>query len=217
MCRSGAAGVMAKCHTRRGCPPNGRGGVSTLYRPRSSIKTPIRNATKAIPNSIISIKVMTPTVYLLILDTYAFSGPRMIVAAKGPEPPIEVDPGPFAYRLTRSSLTTASSKEPLHRLVVGLGAVLVEAVASHALGPCSHYSLVPGVGERGLSLAREVGAREIIYITLHPLAAIALAEGNYERASRLFEEGLTLSSVVRRGVQRRLLPGEARDDRRTRR
>ena len=45
-----------------------------------------------------------------------------------------------------------------------------------------------------MSLAREVGAREIIYITLHPLAAIALAEGNYERASRLFEEGLTLSS-----------------------
>ena len=52
------------------------------------------------------------------------------------------------------------------------------------------------LAERGLSLAREVGAREIIYITLNPLAAIALAEGDYEHASRLFAEGLTLSSEL---------------------
>jgi hypothetical protein len=85
-CRSeNAAGVMAQCHTRRGCPPNGRGWVSTLYRPRRSIKTPIRNATKAIPNSMISIKVMTPTVYLPALDTEVLSRPRMIVAGKGQE------------------------------------------------------------------------------------------------------------------------------------
>ena len=52
------------------------------------------------------------------------------------------------------------------------------------------------LAERGPSLAREVGAREIIYITLNPLAAIALAEGDYEPASRLFAEGLTLSSEL---------------------
>src|SRR3712207_8185153 len=52
------------------------------------------------------------------------------------------------------------------------------------------------LAERGPSLAREVGAREIIYITLNPLAAIALAEGDHENASRLFEEGLTLSSEL---------------------
>ena len=42
------------------------------------------------------------------------------------------------------------------------------------------------LAERGLSLAREVGAREIIYSTLNPLAAIALAEGDLEHASRLW-------------------------------
>lgn len=52
------------------------------------------------------------------------------------------------------------------------------------------------LAERGLSLAREVGARDILYVTLHPLAAIALAEGDHERAARLFEEGLTLSAEV---------------------
>jgi hypothetical protein len=41
-----------------------------------------------------------------------------------------------------------------------------------------------------------VGAREIIYVTLNPLAAIALADGDYEHASRLFAEGLTLSSEL---------------------
>jgi hypothetical protein len=45
-------------------------------------------------------------------------------------------------------------------------------------------------------LAREVGARDVLYVTLHPLAAIALAEGDNERAARLFEEGLTLSAEV---------------------
>ena len=64
---------------------NGKGLGFDPYRPRSSIKTPIRNTTKAIPNSIISIKVMTPTVYLPALDTYVLSGPRMIVAGKGQE------------------------------------------------------------------------------------------------------------------------------------
>jgi hypothetical protein len=39
-------------------------GVSILYRLLSSIKTPITNTTKAIPNNAISIKVMTLTVYL---------------------------------------------------------------------------------------------------------------------------------------------------------
>ena len=45
-----------------------RAGVSILYRLLSSIKTPITNTTKAIPNNTISIKVMTLTVYLLALN-----------------------------------------------------------------------------------------------------------------------------------------------------
>ncbi len=52
------------------------------------------------------------------------------------------------------------------------------------------------LAERGLSLAREVGARDITYVTLYPLATIALLEGDNERARRLFEEGLRLSSEV---------------------
>jgi hypothetical protein len=46
-------------------------GVSILYRLLSSIKTPITNTTKAIPNNAISIKVMTLTVYLPTLDLRA--------------------------------------------------------------------------------------------------------------------------------------------------
>jgi predicted ATPase/DNA-binding XRE family transcriptional regulator len=52
------------------------------------------------------------------------------------------------------------------------------------------------LAERALSLAREVGARDVLYVALHPLAAIALAEGDNERAAQLFEEGLTLSAEV---------------------
>jgi non-specific serine/threonine protein kinase len=52
------------------------------------------------------------------------------------------------------------------------------------------------LAEQALSLAREVGARDVLYVSLHPLAAIALAEGDHERAARLFEEGLTLSAEV---------------------
>ena len=44
---------------------------SRLYRLLSSIKTPITNTTKAIPNNAISIKVMTLTVYLPTLDLRA--------------------------------------------------------------------------------------------------------------------------------------------------
>ena len=61
--------------------------MSILYRLRNRTKTPMTNTTKAIPNNAISIRVMTPTVYLPALDPYALSGPRMIVAAKRPEPP----------------------------------------------------------------------------------------------------------------------------------
>ena len=52
------------------------------------------------------------------------------------------------------------------------------------------------LAEKGLSLAREVGARDAIYLTLHALATVAQAEGDHERAARLFGEGLTLSAEV---------------------
>jgi non-specific serine/threonine protein kinase len=45
-------------------------------------------------------------------------------------------------------------------------------------------------------LAREIGAREVIFVALHPLAAIALADGDDEQAAQLFEEGLSLSAEV---------------------
>src|SRR3712207_3976317 len=50
------------------------------------------------------------------------------------------------------------------------------------------------LAEKGLSLAREVGARDAIYLTLHALATVARAEGDHERAAHLFGEGLTLSA-----------------------
>jgi predicted ATPase/DNA-binding XRE family transcriptional regulator len=53
-----------------------------------------------------------------------------------------------------------------------------------------------GFAERGLDLARGVGARDILYVTLHPLAAIALAQGDYEGARRLFEESARLALEV---------------------
>jgi predicted ATPase/transcriptional regulator with XRE-family HTH domain len=53
------------------------------------------------------------------------------------------------------------------------------------------------LAERALSLAREPGgARDVVYIVLHPLAVIARAESNHERAARLLEEGLTLSGEI---------------------
>jgi hypothetical protein len=53
------------------------------------------------------------------------------------------------------------------------------------------------VAERALSLAREPGeARDVVCIALHPLAAVASAEGDHERAARLLEESLTLSVEI---------------------
>ena len=53
-----------------------------------------------------------------------------------------------------------------------------------------------GFAERGLKLAREIGARDVRYVNLHPLAVIARAEGDYERAHRLFEEGAQVALEV---------------------
>jgi tetratricopeptide (TPR) repeat protein len=52
------------------------------------------------------------------------------------------------------------------------------------------------LAEKGLSLAREVGAGDALYLTLHALATVARAEGDHERAVRLFGEGLSLSAEV---------------------
>ena len=53
------------------------------------------------------------------------------------------------------------------------------------------------LAERALSLAREPGgARDVVYVVLHPLAAVARAEGDHERAARLLVEGLTLSVEI---------------------
>jgi non-specific serine/threonine protein kinase len=52
------------------------------------------------------------------------------------------------------------------------------------------------LAEKGLSLAREVGARDAVYLTLHALATVARAEGDHERAAGLFGEGLALSAEV---------------------
>jgi hypothetical protein len=62
-------------------------GVSNLHQLLSSIKTPIRNTTKAIPNNTISIKVKTLTVYLPTLDLRArIAGLTGMVAARVPKP-----------------------------------------------------------------------------------------------------------------------------------
>src|SRR5215210_6405745 len=50
------------------------------------------------------------------------------------------------------------------------------------------------LAERALSLAREPGgASDVVCVALHPLAAVAHAEGDHERAARLLEESLMLS------------------------
>ena len=53
----------------------------------------------------ISIRVMTPTVYLPAFDPYALSGPRMIAAAKGRGPGAE-DPGPVGFPTELDALLT---------------------------------------------------------------------------------------------------------------
>ena len=53
------------------------------------------------------------------------------------------------------------------------------------------------LAERALSLARgSEGARDVLYVALHPLAAMASAEGAHERAARLLEESLRLSVEI---------------------
>lgn len=52
------------------------------------------------------------------------------------------------------------------------------------------------MAEKGLSLARQIGATDALYITLHALAAVARAESDRERAAQLLGEGLTLSAEV---------------------
>ena len=53
------------------------------------------------------------------------------------------------------------------------------------------------LAERALSLAREPGgAKDVVCVALHPLAAVASSEGDYERAAQLLEESLTLSVEI---------------------
>jgi non-specific serine/threonine protein kinase len=67
------------------------------------------------------------------------------------------------------------------------------AAASLSQGDVAHAR---HLAEKGLSLAREIGARDALYVTLHVLAAVARSEGDRERAAWLFGEGLTLSAEV---------------------
>ena len=73
------------------------------------------NTTNAIPNSAISIRVMTPTMYLPALDPYALSGSRMMVAAKGPEPRLGPRPGRLstALALTEAAYVEAKRQRSL--------------------------------------------------------------------------------------------------------
>ncbi len=57
------------------------------------MRTPMTNTTKAIPNNMISIKVMTPTVYLPGWDFYTSSGPTRDVSTKEKDRSPE-EPGP---------------------------------------------------------------------------------------------------------------------------
>jgi predicted ATPase/DNA-binding XRE family transcriptional regulator len=53
------------------------------------------------------------------------------------------------------------------------------------------------LAERALPLAREPGgARDAVYVVLYPLAAVARAESDHERAAQLLREGLTLSVEI---------------------
>ena len=56
------------------------------------------------------------------------------------------------------------------------------------------------LAERALSLAREIGAREVVSVALPTLAGIARSDGDLALASRLFEEGLMLSAEVGDGT-----------------
>ena len=52
------------------------------------------------------------------------------------------------------------------------------------------------LAERALSLAREVGARELVAVSLPTLATTARSDGDLALAARLFEEGLVLSAEI---------------------
>ena len=65
------------------------------------------------------------------------------------------------------------------------------ATASLALGDPARAR---NLAQRALSLAREVGATDSVYIALHTLAQIERDEGDHERAAELFEQSLELSA-----------------------
>ncbi len=52
------------------------------------------------------------------------------------------------------------------------------------------------LAERALSLAREVGARELVTGALPALATTARSDGDLDLAARLFGEGLVLSAEI---------------------
>ncbi len=53
------------------------------------------------------------------------------------------------------------------------------------------------LAERALPLARESGgSRDVVYVVLYPLAAVARAESDHERAAELLREGLALSVEI---------------------
>ena len=75
------------------------------------------------------------------------------------------------------------------------GAILgFAATAPLAQGDLAHARRL---AERALSLAREPGgAKDVVCIALHPLAAVASTEGDHERAARLLQESLTYSIEI---------------------
>ena len=50
--------------------------------------------------------------------------------------------------------------------------------------------------EEELAVARRIGDRTTVYITLHSLALAALSRGDHDGAAALFKEGVTLSEQV---------------------
>jgi non-specific serine/threonine protein kinase len=75
------------------------------------------------------------------------------------------------------------------------GAILgFAATAPLAQGDLTHARRL---AERALSLTREPGgAKDVVCVALHPLAAVASSEGDHERAAQLLEESLMLSVEI---------------------
>ena len=81
----------------------------------------------------------------------------------------------------------SEDREHICTMLINLGATL---------GAQGNYSQAEDYFREGLSLARQIGHRELISLLLSNLGATVVEQGNYSQAEDYFREGLALARQI---------------------